>query len=144
MSRLTVNSRPVVGMSMRAPTPLVDLRTLREPIVMPTKEEIYDEAVALQQQGNMEEAVGKLQGLAEEEPDYALAHAALSVFFSKLEKYDEAIEHAQKVCDLEPHDPFSFVAMSLICQKGGRLQEAERALMQARMAQVSAQQSESE
>ncbi len=111
---------------------------------MPTKEEIYDKGVALQQEGKLEEAVGELQGLTEEHPDYALAHAALSVFYSKLEKYDEAIEHAQKVCELEPHDAFSFVAMSLICQKGGRLQEAERALMQARMAQVAAQKPDSE
>ena len=106
---------------------------------MPTKEVIYDEAIALQQEGKLDEAVGKLQELLGEHPDYALAHAALSVFFSKLEKHDEAVEHGQKVCELEPDDPFSFVAMSLICQKAGRLQEAEQALMQARMAQLAAQ-----
>ncbi|HUT93270.1 MAG TPA: scaffolding protein [Thermoguttaceae bacterium] len=111
---------------------------------MPTKEEMYDEAIAIQQKGSLEEAVVKLQELLDVHPDYALAHAALSVFYSKLEKYDEAVEHGQKVCDLEPEDPFSFVAMSLICQKGGRLREAEEALMQARMAQVAAQQGQSD
>jgi len=106
---------------------------------MPTKEAMYDEAVALQQQGNLDEAVGKLRELLDAHPDYALGHAALSVFSSKLEKHDEAVEHGQRVCELEPDDPFSFVAMSLICQKAGRLREAEEALMQARMAQVAAQ-----
>jgi len=106
---------------------------------MPTKEEMYDEAIAIQQKGNLDEAVGKLLELLDAHPDYALAHAALSVFYSKLEKHDEAIEHGQKVCDLEPEDPFSFVAMSLVCQKAGRLREAEEALMQARTAQVAAQ-----
>lgn len=111
---------------------------------MPTKEAMYDEAIAIQQQGNLEEAVGKLHELLEAHPDYPLAHAALSVFYSKLEKHDEALEHGQKVCELEPEDPFSFVAMSLICQKAGRLREAEQALMEARMAQVAAQKGQSE
>ncbi|MFH1268241.1 MAG: hypothetical protein ABIK89_21180 [Planctomycetota bacterium] len=107
---------------------------------MPTVDEAYDEAIKLQEAGNMEEAVGKLRELLREAPDFPLAHAALSVFFSKLEKHDEAVEHAQKVCDLEPEDPFSFVAMSLVCQKAGRLPEAEQALMQARNAQAAAYQ----
>ena len=107
---------------------------------MPTNEEMYDEAVKLQQDGNPEEAVGKLQELLGQDPKYALAHAALSVFYCKLEKHEEAVEHARKVCELEPEDPFSFVAMSLICQKAGRLQEAEEALMEARRAQFAAQQ----
>ena len=110
---------------------------------MPTNEELYDQAIQLQQEGKMDEAIGRLQELLEQDAGYALAHAALSVFYGKLDKLDEAVEHGNKVCELEPNDPFSFVAMSLICQKAGRLQEAEQALMQARMAQVAAQQGRS-
>jgi len=101
---------------------------------MPTNEELYDQAIQLQQDGKMEEAVGMLRELVAQAPDYALAHSALSVFCSRLEKVDEAVEHAARVCELESDDPFSFVAMSLICQKAGRLEEAERAMMQARQA----------
>jgi predicted Zn-dependent protease len=93
--------------------------------------ERYDEAIELQQAGKLEEAIGKLQQLIAEEPHYALAQAGLSVFYGKLDRHDEAIEHAQKVCELEPDDPFSFMAMSLICQRAGRLAEAEQALAQA-------------
>jgi len=107
-------------------------------VLMPTKEETYDEAVALQQQGRLEEAIGKLESLVEQEPDYALAYAALSVFYGKASRFDEAVAAARKVCELEPDDPFSFVAMSLICQKAGRLREAEEALFEARRAQVAA------
>jgi Flp pilus assembly protein TadD len=96
---------------------------------MATKEEMYDEAIALQQRGDVEGSV---------------AHAALSVFYSKLEKHDQAVEHARRVCELEPEDPFSFVAMSLVCQKAGRLSDAEQALMQARQAQFAAQQNRPE
>jgi len=105
---------------------------------MPTPEQTYDEAIALQQDGKLEEAVGRLHELLEQDPTYALAHAALSVFYGKLQKHDEAIEHGKKVCELEPADPFSFVALSLLCQKAGRLGEAETALTQARQAQMSA------
>ena len=107
---------------------------------MPTSDAIYDEAVELQQQGKLDEAVGKLHELLEQDATYALAHAALSVFYGNLEKHEEAIEHSRKLCELEPDDPFSFVAMSLICQKAGRLAEAEQALMRAREAQIAARQ----
>jgi len=99
---------------------------------MPTEVEMYDEAVALQAEGKVEEAVGKLHDLLKEAPDYALAYAALSKFYSLLDKHAEAVEHANKVCELEPEDPFSFVAMSMICQKADRTEEAEQAMMQAR------------
>jgi len=95
---------------------------------MPTVEQRYDEAIELQQQGKLEEAVGKLSALIADQPDYALAHAALSVFYCKLGRHDEAVEYAKKVCELEPDDSFSFMAMSLICQRAGRLPEAEQAL----------------
>ena len=95
---------------------------------MPTVDQLYDEAIELQQAGKLEEAVGKLEGLVVDHPDYALAHSALSVFYSKLGRQDEAVEHAQRVCQLEPDDPFSFMAMSMICQRAGRIPEAEQAM----------------
>lgn len=98
----------------------------------------YDEAIALQQSGDVEGAIQKLKELVGEEPNYALAHAALSVFYSRQDKFDEAIEHGRKVCELEPEDPFSFVALSLVCQKAGRISEAEQALWQARQSQAAA------
>ena len=106
---------------------------------MPTVDQLYDEAIELQQAGKLEEAVGKLEGLVVDHPDYALAHAALSVFYGKLGRQDEAVEHAQRVCELEPDDPFSFMAMSLICQRAGRIPEAEQAMGMAMEKQWAAQ-----
>lgn len=102
---------------------------------MATIEEMYDEAIELQQRGEIEQAVDKLNELLKEDPDYALAYAALGVFYGKLERHDEAVSSARKVCELEPQDPFSFVAMSLVCQKADRMAEAEQALAQARNAE---------
>ncbi|MBN2580593.1 MAG: scaffolding protein [Pirellulales bacterium] len=98
---------------------------------MSPADQLYDEAIALQQAGKLEEAVGKLEALLVESPDYGLAHAALSVFCGKLDRHDEAVEHARKVCDLEPDDPFSYMALSITCQRAALLQEAERAMAQA-------------
>ena len=95
---------------------------------MPTIDTVYDEAIELQQQGDLDGAVQKLVDLVQGDPTFALAHAALSVFYSRQDKHDEAIDHGQKVCDLEPEDPFSFMALSLICQRAGRIPEAEQAM----------------
>lgn len=102
---------------------------------MPTNVEKYDAAIAVYEQGQVEAAVGKLQELVAEDDSYPLAHGALSVLLGKLDRHDEAVEHARRVCELEPDDPFSFIALSLLCQKAGRIPEAEQALMQARQAQ---------
>jgi predicted Zn-dependent protease len=98
---------------------------------MPTASQRYDEAIELKEAGKPDEAVGKLESLSRDQPDFALAHAALSVFYSKMDRHEEAIAQAQLVCELEPSDPFSFMAKSLTCQRAGKLAEAEEALSQA-------------
>jgi len=98
---------------------------------MSSADQIYDEAVELKESGKIEEAVSKLEELVKQEPDHVLAHAALGVFYGKLDRHAEAVEHAEKVCELDPEDPFSYMAMSLICQKAGRLREAEQAMAMA-------------
>ena len=111
---------------------------------MPTAEQMYDEAIELREAGRLEEAVGKLEALIGQAPDYALAHAGLSVFHSQMDRHDEAVKHAQKVCELEPEDPFSYIALSLICQKAGLIMEAEQAMMRARQAQMAGRQTHQE
>lgn len=102
---------------------------------MPSNEEQYDAAIALKDAGKPEEAVGKLEELLRNEPAYALAHSALAVLFTKLKRHDEAIAHAQRVCQLEPNDAFSFTALSVTLQRAGKIPEAEDAMARARMIQ---------
>ena len=98
---------------------------------MPTIDERYDEAIKLQESGDLDGAVGALEAVLADQPDYALAHAALSVYYGKQENHDKAVEHAEKMCELEPDDPFSHMAKSIVCQKAGKLPEAERAMATA-------------
>lgn len=106
-------------------------------MLMANTETMYDEAIELQQKGDTDGAIARLKTLLESDPNHALAHAALSVFYSRQDQHDEAIDQAQKVCELEPEDPFSYVALSLVCQKAGMITEAEQAMMRARQAQYS-------
>ncbi len=103
---------------------------------MADKHQLYDEAHQLKEQGKLEEAVAKLQQALELDPDFALAHAALSVFYSRLGKHQEAVKHGLRVCELEPNDPLSFTAMSVTYQRAGMIPEAEEAMARARMLQM--------
>ncbi len=98
---------------------------------MATPDKLYDEAIALQQAGKMNEAVTHLESLVQAHPEHALTHAALSAFYSKQERHGEAVAHAKQVCELDPDDPFSYMALSLVCQRAGMIQEAEQATADA-------------
>lgn len=78
---------------------------------------LYDEADRLKAAGKLEEAAEKLnQALAVNE-QYALAHSALAVVLQRMGKHEEALEHAHRVAELEPLDPFSFTALSVTYQR---------------------------
>jgi tetratricopeptide (TPR) repeat protein len=98
---------------------------------MSSPETLYDEAIELQQAGKLEEAVARLENLAKSQPEFALAHAALSAFYSKQGRHGEAVEQALLVCELDPEDPFSYMAKSLVCQRAGMIREAEEATAEA-------------
>jgi Flp pilus assembly protein TadD len=102
---------------------------------MSTKEQIYDEADRLKDNGQLEEAAAKLHEALTLDPDYALAHSALAIIYTRLKRHDEAIKHGLKVCELEPNDSFSFTAMSVTYQRAGKIYEAEEAMARARMIQ---------
>lgn len=103
---------------------------------MLTREERYERAEALKNEGRLSEAVAELQGLIAEHDDFALAHSALAAWCTRLERHEEAVRHARRVCELEPRDPFSFTALSVACMRGGRIAEAEEALARSRMLQA--------
>jgi len=102
---------------------------------MPTNEEIYEEADRLKDAGKLDEAAAKLEELAAKDPNYVLAHSALAMLYVKLKRYEDAIQHAIKACELEPNDAFNFTALSVTFQRAGKIPEAEDAMARARMMQ---------
>ena len=102
---------------------------------MPTNEDLYDEADRLKDAGKLDEAAARLQDLVKQDGNYALAHSALAVIYTKLKQHDEAIHHGLRACELEPNDPFGFTSLSVTFQRAGKIQEAEDAMARARMMQ---------
>jgi Flp pilus assembly protein TadD len=84
---------------------------------------LYDEADQLKAEGNLEGAAAKLKD-------------ALAID----ESYEEAIQHAKRVAELEPQDPFSYTALSVTYQRAyvgtnelGYIRLAEEAMERSRM-----------
>lgn len=84
---------------------------------MATAVELYNEADQLKAEGKLDEAVAKFEEALEVDPGYALSHSALAVVQQKMGRHEQAVAHAQKVCELAPDDPFSFTAMSVTYQR---------------------------
>ena len=104
--------------------------------------ELYDQADQLKVDGKLEEAVAKYGEILTADPNYALAHAALAVVYGRLGKHDLAIEHARKVCEIAPQDPFSHTQLSVIYQRAYAgtnnmqfIQDAEEAMARSQMLQ---------
>ena len=100
------------------------------------KETRYDEAIALKEKGDVIQAVELLEALCRDFPDYALPHAALSMIYCRLDKFEESLNHAELVCELDPEEPVSFTAMSALAIKSGNHAAAEEALHKAQLAQL--------
>ena len=102
---------------------------------MATREDRYDAAQRLKDEGRLAEAVSAMEAAVAEHPDFALAFSALAAWCTKLDRHDEAIAHARRVCELEPRDPFSYTALSVACVRAGKIPEAEDALARSRALQ---------
>lgn len=103
---------------------------------MPTPHEMYDEAIELKREGDLEACVDKLLEVVAIDPHHSDSHSALAVFQQKLGRFEEAIEHAKKVVELMPNDAFAYTQLSVILMRCGRIPEAEEAKAKAHMMQA--------
>lgn len=78
---------------------------------------LYDEADKHKAAGELDQAAAKLEAALQVNENYTLAHSALAVVLQKMGKHEEALDHARRVAELEPMDPFSFTALSVTYQR---------------------------
>lgn len=77
----------------------------------------YNEAEKLKDEGKLDEAVAILTSVLEEDADHILTHLTLGRIYTLQQKFELACEHGQKVCELEPNEPFNFTALSVTYQR---------------------------
>lgn len=102
----------------------------------------YIEAEKLKDDGKPDEAISKLQEVLAEDGSFAIAHSSLAVLYGKANQHELAIEHAKKVCELEPNEAFSYSALSVTYQRAyagtdnhAYIQMAEDAMAQSQHVQ---------
>jgi tetratricopeptide (TPR) repeat protein len=84
---------------------------------MATVDELYAAGEQLKDEGKFQEAAGKFEEILQTDEGFALAHFALAVVYGKLGRHEDAVRHGQRACELDPHDPFSYTAMSVTYQR---------------------------
>lgn len=105
---------------------------MSNPMSEQTPGKLYDAAMKLKADGNLEGCVDALKNILTIDPNHVQTHMALGVHQQKLGRFEEAIFHARKVAELEPSDAFSFTQLSVIYQRCGKIFEAEEAMARAR------------
>ncbi len=107
---------------------------------MPAADELYRQAEQLKDEGKSQEAISLLLELLNEEPHHALSHLALAVLYGKVGDHEKAVHHGRTACEIDPHDAFSFTAMSVTYQRAWQgtqdpkfIQLAEEAMAQAHL-----------
>ncbi|HEY6565233.1 MAG TPA: tetratricopeptide repeat protein [Pirellulaceae bacterium] len=101
--------------------------------------ERYRAAEKLKDEGKLDEAAAALTALLEEDPTHVLSHLALAVIYFRLRRAEDSVRHGQRACELDPHDPFNFTALSVTYQRAWQLTQNQRYIQLAEDAMAQAQ-----
>ncbi len=100
--------------------------------------ELYQEADKLKDEGKLDDAIAKLQEILTQDESHVLAHLVLAVVYGRVGKHEEAVQHGQRACEIEPTDPFNFTAMSVTYQRAWQGTQTQRYIQLAEDAMAKA------
>lgn len=100
---------------------------------MPSKEELYDQAIDLIAEGKPGEAVARYREAIAIDADYVDAWHGLAMAYAEMERFEEAIEAGMKLVELDPDDPLAYTNLSRFYQQKGDVPEAEAWAAKARV-----------
>jgi tetratricopeptide (TPR) repeat protein len=100
---------------------------------MPSKEDLYDDAVDLFGDGKLEAAVAKYKEAIALDPAFADAWHGLAMAYNDMGRHEDAIEAGKKLCELTPDDVLAHTSLSRFYQAANMVPEAEAEGAKARM-----------
>lgn len=106
---------------------------MRYAFAMPTKEELYDQAIDFFAEAKLEAAVEAYHAALAIDPAYADAWHGLAMAYNELKQYEQAIEAGRRLCELTPDDVLAHTSLSRFYQAAGMVPEAEVEGAKARM-----------
>ena len=96
-------------------------------------EDQYYAALDLMAEGQLEQAVALYRKALQSDPTFTEAMHGLARALQDLQRYDEAIEVAQKIAEVDPDDVLAHTSLSVLYQKKGMIPEAEAEGAKARV-----------
>ncbi|MFZ0416606.1 MAG: tetratricopeptide repeat protein [Candidatus Sulfotelmatobacter sp.] len=96
-------------------------------------EDRYYAALDLMGDGKLEESVAAYRESLAVDPTFTEAMHGLARALQDLQCYDEAIEVARKITELDPDDVLAHTSLSVLYQKKGMIPEAEAEGAKARV-----------
>ncbi len=96
-------------------------------------EDHYYAALDLMADGQLDKAVQLYEQSLEADPTFTEAMHGLARVLQDLERYDQAIEMAKKIAEIDPDDVLAHTSLSVLYQKKGMIAEAEAEGAKARV-----------
>jgi len=96
-------------------------------------EDHYYTALDLMADGKLGEAVAAYRESIDIDPAFTEAMHGLARALQDLQRYDEAIEVANKITEIDPDDVLAHTSLSVLYQKKGMIPEAEAEGAKARV-----------
>jgi len=93
----------------------------------------YYAALDLMADGQLDKAVQAYQESIKTDPTFTEAMHGLARALQDLQRYDEAIEVANKIAQIDPDDVLAHTSLSVLYQKKGMIPEAEAEGAKARV-----------
>jgi len=96
-------------------------------------EDHYYSALDLMADGHLEQAVAAYREALAADPTFTEPMHGLVRALQDLQRYDEAIEAAQKIAEVDPDDVLAHTSLSVLYMKKGMIPEAEAEGAKARV-----------
>lgn len=98
-----------------------------------TAEEYFDRALESFASGRLEQAIEEYRAATKADPSFSDAFHGLARTLQDLGRYDEAIDVAKQLAELDPSDVLPHTSLSILYQKKGMIPEAEAEANKARV-----------